>query len=221
MVALVWPLVLVFAGVAAGLRYNELEGEPYTVGYTSRGITINGTPTLLLSGKLNLSKLQACSTAPIVLASLFRTALWRASLVEESILTTAPHYAPLPHSSVAQGDVHYARTLPEDQTRVLAMLAGDGLNTVQTYAFWSLHEPSPSVHEWGDNPANVGLDNVTGFLTRAAAENLFVSLRIGPFICGEWSYGGIPAWVNKVDSMVIRTHNAPWENATSTRFTRR
>ena len=96
---------------------------------------------------------------------------------------------------------------------MLAMLAGDGLNTVQTYAFWSLHEPSPSVHEWGDNPANVGLDNVTGFLTRAAAENLFVSLRIGPFICGEWSYGGIPAWVNKVDSMVIRTHNAPWENA--------
>ena len=53
--------------------------------------------------------------------------------------------------------------------------------------------------------------NVTAFLDRAAAAGLFVSMRIGPFICGEWSYGGIPAWINEVPGMTIRSANPAWE----------
>ena len=61
--------------------------------------------------------------------------------------------------------------------------------------------------------------NVTSFLRKAADAGLFVSLRIGPFVCGEWSYGAIPAWVNAVPGMAIRQHNAAWLNQTG-RFVR-
>ena len=40
-------------------------------------------------------------------------------------------------------------------------------------------------------------------------------LRIGPFICGEWSYGGIPAWINGERGVQIRAHNTAWEAAMS------
>ena len=57
------------------------------------------------------------------------------------------------------GDVHYARFDADEQTRALALAAADGLNTVQTYAFWSVHEPEPGAMRWGladgDSRANV------------------------------------------------------------------
>ena len=64
----------------------------------------------------------------------------------------------------------------------LALAAADGLNTVQTYAFWSVHEPEPGVMRWGlaDGDSRA---NVTSFLRKAADAGLFVSLRIGPFVC--------------------------------------
>jgi len=140
--------VFVLAGVAAALlfvaaaqlSYSDVRGAPYTVALNPRGLAINGTPTLLLSG-----------------------------------------------------DVHYARAEPDMQERVLAMLKADGLNTVQTYAFWSVHESKPDAFDFGSPRANV-----SAFLQRAADAGLFVSMRIGPFICGEWSYGGIPAWINQI-----------------------
>jgi hypothetical protein len=45
---------------------------------------------------------------------------------------------------------------------------------------------------------------------------LFVVLRVGPFICGEWHYGGIPAWVNQIPGAKIRQSNGPWQQAVET-----
>ena len=47
------------------------------------------------------------------------------------------------------GDIHYARSQPLEQDQALDRLVEDSLNTVQTYVFWSLHEPSPDVFCWG------------------------------------------------------------------------
>ena len=54
--------------------------------------------------------------------------------------------------------------------------------------------------------------NLTRFLDAAASRGLFVILRIGPFICGEWSYGGIPSWINGL-TKATRAHNHGWESA--------
>lgn len=125
------------------------------------------------------------------------------------------------------GDVHYARALPSEQVKVLRMLKDDGLNTVQTYAFWAMHEPRSPPHGgnatrrycWGERSGDDCLNstagpraNVTAFLERAANVGLWVSMRIGPFICGEWSYGGIPAWINSVPGMTIRNPNPAWQS---------
>ena len=82
---------------------------------------------------------------------------------------------------------------------------------MQTYAFWSVHEPDPSSFCFGeaDAPSSPRCEaagqraNITRFLDAAADRGLFVILRIGPFICGEWSYGGIPAWVNDLPGVQI------------------
>lgn len=33
------------------------------------------------------------------------------------------------------------------------------------------------------------------FLKLAQQHNLLVILRAGPYMCGEWEFGGLPAWV--------------------------
>ena len=49
------------------------------------------------------------------------------------------------------------------------------------------------------------------FLEEAANAGLFVNFRIGPYICGEWNYGGMPAWINQIPDMSIRSSNDPWK----------
>jgi hypothetical protein len=96
------------------------------------------------------------------------------------------------------------------------MLKADGLNVIQTYSFWDLHEPRQGEWDWGeDNPRA----NVTAFLDMCAEMELFVVLRVGPFICGEWHYGGIPAWVNQLPGVAIRQSNGPWQQVVETYVT--
>lgn len=60
---------------------------------------------------------------------------------------------------------------------------------VQTYVPWNLHEPSPGVYNWD------GAADLTGYLDVAARLGLNVLLRAGPYICGEWDFGGLPWWL--------------------------
>ncbi len=52
----------------------------------------------------------------------------------------------------------------------MKMGKNNNLNTVQTYVFWNLHEPSQSKVD---------------FSGRATNASLFVNRRIGPYICTE------------------------------------
>ena len=60
---------------------------------------------------------------------------------------------------------------------------------LQTYVPWNLHEPSPGVYNWE------GTADLTGYLDVAARLGLNVLLRAGPYICGEWDFGGLPWWL--------------------------
>ncbi len=72
---------------------------------------------------------------------------------------------------------------------------------MQTYVPWNLHEPEPGVFHWE------GHANLTGFLATAAQLDLGVLLRAGPYICGEWDFGGLPWWLGypAVRTMHVRT----------------
>ena len=39
-----------------------------------------------------------------------------------------------------------------------------------------------------------------------------VILRVGPYICGEWDYGGLPAWVMNIPGELQKPNIWKWYN---------
>ena len=90
---------------------------------------------------------------------------------------------------IISGGLHYFRVHPDqwrDRLRKARLL---GLNTIDTYVPWNLHQPSPDRFV-----LDGGLD-LPRFLSEAQDEGLHVLLRPGPYICGEWEGGGLPSWL--------------------------
>lgn len=87
------------------------------------------------------------------------------------------------------GSVHYFRVVPEYWRDRLEKLKACGLNTVETYVPWNLHQPEK------DRFVFDGLADLEGFLNCAQSLGLYVLLRPGPYICAEWEFGGLPAWL--------------------------
>jgi hypothetical protein len=103
------------------------------------------------------------------------------------------------------GAIHYARSTPGMWPYIMKMAKNNGLNTVQTYVFWNIHEPTVGKSDFS------GRANLSQFLQAAADAGLFVNLRIGPYICAEWNYGGLPVWLNQIPNMVFRSNNDAWK----------
>jgi beta-galactosidase len=66
-----------------------------------------------------------------------------------------------------------------------------GLNTVQTFAPWNAHEPTPGVYDFSGN-----LD-IVAYLQLLQKYNMHMTLRAGPYMDGEWDFGGIPWWLEQ------------------------
>ena len=104
---------------------------------------------------------------------------------------------------VLSGELHYARIPREDWHARLKMARAMGLNTIATYVFWNVHEPSPGQYDFS------GQYDVTAFIKAAQQEGLYVILRSGPYACAEWDLGGLPAWLlaNPKYAQAIRTND--------------
>ncbi|KAJ4884437.1 Beta-galactosidase 17 [Raphanus sativus] len=87
------------------------------------------------------------------------------------------------------GDLHYFRVLPEYWEDRLLRAKALGLNTIQTYVPWNLHEPKPGKFVFE------GIADLVSFIKLCQKLDLLVMLRAGPYICGEWDLGGFPAWL--------------------------
>jgi beta-galactosidase len=104
---------------------------------------------------------------------------------------------------VLSGELHYARIPREYWHARLKMARAMGINTIATYVFWNVHEPTPNHFDFSGNA-----DLVT-FIKAAQEEGLYVILRAGPYSCAEWEFGGYPAWLLKDPRMstVLRTND--------------
>lgn len=51
--------------------------------------------------------------------------------------------------------------------------------------------------------------DVAEFLKMAQEEDLFAIIRSGPFICGEFEFGGFPSWLLR-EEMTVRTSDATY-----------
>jgi beta-galactosidase len=88
---------------------------------------------------------------------------------------------------ILSGALHYFRVLPQQWPHRLGMLRAMGLNTVETYVPWNLHEPRRGEFE--------RMSELGDFLDAANAAGLQVIVRPGPYICAEWDNGGLPTWL--------------------------
>lgn len=100
------------------------------------------------------------------------------------------------------GSMHYVRTHPDAWRDRLLKLKACGLNTVETYVPWNLHEPREGEYNFE------GFADIERFLRTAAELDLYVILRPGPYICAEWEFGGFPAWLLTFADLRLRTTDA-------------
>ncbi|MGT2934801.1 glycoside hydrolase family 35 protein [Streptococcus castoreus] len=90
---------------------------------------------------------------------------------------------------ILSGAVHYFRIVPDSWYRVLYNLKALGFNTVETYIPWNSHEPQKGQFYFE------GLADVEAFLDMAKELGLYAIVRPSPYICAEWEFGGLPAWL--------------------------
>ncbi|XP_023918924.1 beta-galactosidase 8 [Quercus suber] len=110
------------------------------------------------------------------------------------------------------GSIHYPRSTPEMWPDLVQKSKDGGLDVIETYVFWNLHEPVRSQYDFE------GRKDLVKFVKTVADAGLYVHLRIGPYACAEWNYGGFPVWLHLVPGIVFRTDNEPFK-AEMKRFT--
>ena len=113
------------------------------------------------------------------------------------------------------GSVHPARVPPGEWAGTLRQMRRNGLNMVQVYVFWNAHEPAESGAAFSDAPGSTDWDvvDLKRFVSIAASEGLFVNLRIGPYVCAEWKFGGLPLWLMNATAypdLLLRTNEPTW-----------
>ncbi|KAJ6707918.1 BETA-GALACTOSIDASE [Salix viminalis] len=105
------------------------------------------------------------------------------------------------------GSIHYPRSTPEMWEGLIQKAKDGGLDVIDTYVFWNLHEPSPGNYNFD------GRGDLVRFIKLVHEAGLYVHLRIGPYICAEWNFGGFPVWLKYVPGISFRTDNEPFKSA--------
>jgi len=86
-----------------------------------------------------------------------------------------------------------------------------GFNTVETYVPWNMHEPEKGRFDFQ------GRLDLEKFLQTAQDLGLYAIVRPSPFICAEWEFGGLPAWLLTED-MRIRSSDSRFIEAVATYY---
>ncbi|MEV7191702.1 beta-galactosidase family protein [Streptomyces sp. NPDC093510] len=97
------------------------------------------------------------------------------------------------------GALHYFRVHEAQWGHRLAMLRAMGLNCVETYVPWNLHEPRPGTYR--------DVEALGRFLDAVHEAGLWAIVRPGPYICAEWENGGLPHWLTGAVGARVRTRD--------------
>ena len=104
-------------------------------------------------------------------------------------------------TQIISGAIHYFRTHHELWRDRLERAKAIGINTVETYFCWDQHEKREGIFD------NSGILDFCRFIDTAKELGLYVIVRPGPFICGEWNNGALPPWLCALDKCKVRRMN--------------
>lgn len=139
------------------------------------------------------------------------------------------------------GSLHPSRATKATWSHALNEAVRNGLNLITIYVFWASHQPTPNQtldfrlpsSTVADTLLQAGMgmpcDDVSDgvgsctpssswdlaqAIKSAANRGLFVHIRIGPYDCAEYSYGGIPEWLPlQYPEMHMRRPDQEWMTA--------
>jgi hypothetical protein len=100
------------------------------------------------------------------------------------------------------GHIHYPRSTPDMWSDLFAKSKANGLQVIDTYVFWDEHEKIRGVYDFEGNR------DLKKFIRLAGDHGLYVNLRIGPYVCAEWNFGGFPEWLKDIPGIRFRTYNS-------------
>lgn len=115
-------------------------------------------------------------------------------------------------TQIISGAIHYFRVHPDLWDDRLDKAVAFGLNTIETYVAWNLHEPHPGEYCFD------GIADLEKFIDKVQARGLNMILRPGPYICSEWDNGGFPGWLMALPGIQIRRMNKPYLDAVTRWF---
>ncbi|XP_027919418.1 beta-galactosidase-like [Vigna unguiculata] len=108
------------------------------------------------------------------------------------------------------GSIHYPRSTPEMWPDLVQKAKDGGIDVIETYVFWNGHEPWPGKYYFEDRY------DLVRFIKVVQQAGLYLHLRIGPYVCAEWNFGGFPVWLKFVPGISFRTDNEPFKAAMKT-----
>lgn len=107
---------------------------------------------------------------------------------------------------IFSGAIHYPRSTVEMWPDLIQKAKDGGIDAIETYVFWDRHEPIRRQYNFTGN-----LDFIKFFKVIQEA-GLYAILRIGPYVCAEWNYGGFPLWLHNMPGIEMRTDNPVYKN---------
>ena len=111
------------------------------------------------------------------------------------------------HALFISGAVNPPRGTQGDWDSWFDSAKANGLNMLQVYVFWNFHEEVEGEFNFA------GRGDLSEFVGRAGKAGMFVNLRVGPYVCAEWTYGGLPTWLGLKPGVAFRQTNAVWQPA--------
>lgn len=100
---------------------------------------------------------------------------------------------------IISGEMHPARIPKIYWRHRIQMAKAMGCNTIAAYIFWNYLETKPGVFDYKTESRDVA-----AFIKLCQEENMWVILRPGPYVCGEWDFGGIPSYLLKIPDVKVR-----------------
>ena len=105
---------------------------------------------------------------------------------------------------IRSGEMHPIRIPREYWTHRIRMARAMGLNTIAIYLMWNALESEPGVFD-----LTGGRRDFAHFVRLCQAEGMWVYLRPGPYICGEWDFGGLPPYLLRKQGIRVRDKDDP------------